>query len=122
MEKEETKLWAVCLIILTTLLASSGQLLLKMGSKAASLDLSLLTNYPLIAGCILYGIGAILLIVSLKGGELSVLYPIIATSYIWVSLLSLSFLGESMNMWKWLGIASIILGVSFIGKGGRKKK
>ena len=65
----------------------------------------------------MYGISTILFIPALKGGELSVLYPFVALAYIWVSLLSVKFLGEKMNKVKWLGIALIILGVSFIGLG-----
>jgi uncharacterized membrane protein len=59
----------------------------------------------------------LLFIPALKGGDLSVLYPFVALAYIWVSLLSVKFLGEKMNKFKWLGIALIIIGVSFIGIG-----
>ena len=75
------------------------------------------TNYHLFGGVGLYAIGTILFIPALKGGELSVLYPFVALNYIWVSLLSVKFLGEKMNRFKWLGIALIIIGVSFIGLG-----
>ena len=107
-----TKLWAILLVLFTTLLTSSAQILYKLGVPALKFDLmSILTNYYLIGGLILYGIGAILMIISFRGGEVSVLYPIIATSYIWVSLLSVKFLGETMNILKWLGVVSIIAGI-----------
>jgi drug/metabolite transporter (DMT)-like permease len=76
-----------------------------------------MTNYNLFGAVALYAIGTALFIPALKGGELSVLYPIVALTYIWVSFLSVKFLGEKMNKLKWLGIALIILGVSFIGLG-----
>ena len=67
----------------------------------------------------LYIVGGILIIVALRGGEVSVLYPIIATSYIWVSFLSIYFLGEVMNAYKWLGVISIIAGIALIGYGSK---
>src|SRR3989344_5628760 len=113
-----TKLWAALLVLFTTLLTSSAQILWKIGSESLKPDLmSVLTNYPLIMGLFLYAIGGGLLIISLRGGEVSVLYPIIATSYIWVSLMSIYFLNEQMNLWRWAGIFVIIAGISFIGYG-----
>jgi len=117
----KTKLWAIFLILFCTLLTSGAQILYKFGVKKLSFDLlSLITNYHIIFGLILYGIGAILLIIALKHGELSVLYPIVATSYIWVSLLSPKFFPtDSMNFMKWIGIFIIVIGVSFVSIGGR---
>lgn len=115
-----TKLWAALLVLFTTLLTSSAQLLWKKGSANLTFNaLSILTNYYLIGGILLYVIGGILLIISFRGGEVSVLYPIIATSYIWVSFLSIKFLGEIMNKFKWIGIASIIIGIVLIGYGSK---
>ena len=116
-----TKLWAALLVLFTTLLTSSAQLLYKFG--AAALDfhnlLGIFTNYYLIGGITLYSIGGVLMIISLRGGELSVLYPIIATSYVWVSFLSIWFLSETMNTFKWIGIAGIIAGIVLIGYGSK---
>lgn len=115
-----TKLWAALLILFTTILTSSAQILYKLGSASLSFDIvGILTNYYLIAGILLYAVGGILMIVSFRGGEVSVLYPIIATSYIWVSFLSMYFLNESMNIFKWLGITSIIAGIISIGYGSK---
>ena len=113
-----TQLWAVGLVILATFIGAFGPILLKRASamKLSSIN-SLAKNYSLFAGVGLYGISTILFIPALKGGELSVLYPLVALTYIWVSLLSVKFLGEKMNKVKWMGIALIILGVTFIGLG-----
>ena len=115
-----TKLWAALVVLFTTLLTSSAQILWKKGSPTLVFSIAgVLTNYYLIAGILLYMIGGILLIISLRGGEVSVLYPIIATSYVWVSFLSIKFLGETMNSYKWLGIIAIIAGIASIGYGSR---
>lgn len=114
-----TKLWVIGLVLFCTLLTSAGQVFFKIGSKTFALNLSLFVNYALIVGILLYLIGAVIFVVALKHGELSVLYPFIALSFIWVSFLSVYFFNEVMNLYKWLGILAIIIGVSFIGKGGR---
>ncbi len=76
-----------------------------------------MSNYHLFGGVSLYALGTVLFIPALKGGDLSILYPFVALTYIWVSLLSVKFLGEKMNFMKWMGISLIIVGVSFIGIG-----
>ena len=116
-----TKLWAALLVLFTTLLTSSAQIFYKIGSATLTFDIiSILTNHYLVGGILLYVIGGILIIVAFRGGEVSVLYPIIATSYIWVSLLSVRFLGEIINVFKWLGIISIIFGIISIGFGSKE--
>lgn len=118
----KTKLWAIGLMILTTLLTSTAQLFYKKGADKLEFNLFLIiTNYPLLIGLFLYGIGAVLMITAFKGGELSVLYPIVATSYIWVALFSYFLFHESLNFLRWLGIAAIFFGVIFIGAGSKEK-
>ena len=116
-----TKLWAIGIILFSTLLTSTAQLFYKFAADKLSFNiLSLITNYELIIGMMLYAIGGILLILSFRGGEVSVLYPLFATSYIWVSFLSIYFLGEIMNLYKWIGIAAIVAGIVLIGFGSKK--
>ena len=115
-----TKLWAALLVLFTTLLTSSAQILWKKGSATLTFNIvGLLANNYIIGGILLYIVGGMLIIVAFRGGEVSVLYPIIATSYIWVSLLSVRFLGEVMNVFKWLGIMAIISGIILIGYGSK---
>src|SRR3989344_1967119 len=117
-----TKPWAILLILLTTFLTSSAQILYKLSIPSLTFSIrGILTNYYLIGGLVLYGIGAILMIISFRGGEVSVLYPIIATSYIWVSLLSMRFLGEKMNTFKWIGVFIIVAGIISISYGSKEK-
>ena len=116
-----TKLWAMLLVLFTTLLTSSAQLLWKQGAASLSFSIpSIITNYYIIFGVLLYVVGGTLLIISFRGGDVSVLYPIIATSYVWVSLLSIKFIGETMNHFKWAGVTAIIAGIILIGYGSRE--
>jgi uncharacterized membrane protein len=114
---------AVYLMIFCTFFTSLGQVLWKLGVNKIDLSQYLtILNLPFIFGFVSYGIGWIFLMFAFKKGELSVLYPIIATSYIWVSLVSpWLFPADSMSILKWVGVTIILFGVSMIGFGGTKK-
>ncbi|MBI2129146.1 EamA family transporter [Candidatus Woesearchaeota archaeon] len=110
-----TQLWAIGLVVLGTVIAAFAPILWKKASKVSGIRSFL--NWKFIAGVMLYGLGTVAFIPALKGGELSVLYPFVSLSYVWVSLLSIKFLKEKMTLLRWIGIGLIILGVSFIGIG-----
>ena len=106
------------LMLVGTFFTSIGQLYFKYGSNTFRWDLfSLLTNYNLILGLFLYGIGAGLLIISLKYGELSVIYPFVSLTFIWVTIISAVILKENINIFKVAAIIFIVLGVALIGRG-----
>jgi undecaprenyl phosphate-alpha-L-ara4N flippase subunit ArnE len=118
----ETRWRAIGLVILCTVFTSAGQILWKFGSEQLSFDISsIILNVPLILGLLSYGVALFFLILAFRGGELSVLYPIVATSYIWVSIASPFFFEtDYMTLSKWAGIIIIITGVSLIGWGAKK--
>ncbi|MBW2968145.1 hypothetical protein KY362_06685 [Candidatus Woesearchaeota archaeon] len=111
---------AIIGILFCTVLTGLAQIFLKLGVMDFRLDMTLMQNYYLFLGLFLYGGGLLVMTFSFKHGELSVLYPFIALSYVWVQIISYLFIGESANMFKISAIALIILGVSLIGFGGRK--
>lgn len=116
-----TKSWAIALMALCTLLTATGQVFFKTGaSKLEPNLLALLTNIPLLIGLVIYLLGAVLVVFTLGHGELSVLYPVLATAYIWVSFLSMFFFNETMSGLKWMGVFAIIAGITCIGVGGRR--
>ena len=119
----DTKSLAIGLMILTTIFTSVAQVLYKFGAAKLEFNLlSLITNYYLIIGMVLYILGAFIMISAFKGGEVSALYPIIATSYIWVSLMSWYFFKDVLNLFRWMGIFIIIVGIMFISVGSKNKE
>ncbi len=119
----EQKRRSLLMILVFTLLSAAAQVLLKFGTVQLKLHPSLaglLTNFPLIGGMALYGIGAALMVLALRHGELSVLYPLISLSYVWVAILSVLLLGEIMNPYKIGGIVAIMAGVGVLGLGSHK--
>ncbi|MCU1326172.1 MAG: hypothetical protein JWN34_1542 [Bryobacterales bacterium] len=77
---------------------------------------ALLTNYPLIFGYAVSALNALLLILALRDGQLSTLYPIISLTFVWVNLLSMYLFGDHMNLWKAGGILLVVSGVAILGK------
>lgn len=116
----------VAMVFLCTIFGAGAQILIKLGANTlvhASLADSLLaaaTNVPLLAGYGLYAISTMLLILALRNGELSILYPVIALTYVWVMALSVMIFKESMNVFKAFGVALIVIGVAVLGRGGKK--
>jgi multidrug transporter EmrE-like cation transporter len=112
---------SVMLVIACTILGAAAQILMKVGMGHFQPNaLALITNVPLLTGYVLYGINTLMMVLALREGELSMLYPIIAMTYVWVTLLSYALLGEKPNLYKNLGIAVIVLGVAVLGRGGKK--
>jgi len=113
--KENTSILIIFLVMFCALLGATGQLFFKLASQNFSFNpLDLIKNYKFIIGASLYALSAILFVYSLKHGNLSLLYPLIATSYIWVSLFSTIILGEPFPLVKWFGVGIIIFGIFLI--------
>jgi multidrug transporter EmrE-like cation transporter len=74
----------------------------------------MLTNPLLFTGYALYGVNTVLLAIALRESELSLLYPIIALTFVWVALLSVLLLHENLNLYKLAGITTIVIGVGIL--------
>lgn len=118
----KTKWWAILLIVFATFLTTAAQIAYKIGANKLALDFNkLITNYFLPVGLILYCIAGVILIISLKHGDVSVLYPIFATSYIWVMLLSRIIFDDKFNTLKITGVAIILFGIILLSIGGNRR-
>jgi multidrug transporter EmrE-like cation transporter len=113
---------SVALVFGCTTFGAAAQILIKFGANmlTGSSPLAMLANVPLMAGYSLYGISTVLLVLALRDGELSILYPVISLTYVWVAFLSLIFFKESMNPYKLLGVLIIVLGVAILGRDKKK--
>ncbi len=113
---------AFLLAIFCTFFTAAGQILWKMGLAKTDATIISFLNLFFILGFVFYGLGALLMIMALRKGELSLIYPVIAIGYVWVSLLSAYFFpGDNMNLWKWFGIGIIIISISLLGWGNNHR-
>ncbi len=108
--------WKILLLTaLAAFIGSIGQLEFKQGANNLQFDIKLLlTNYHLIAGIVVYSVSTVFYVYALNKENLSILYPIIATSYIWTLLFSKVFLKEPVGLTSWAGVFFILLGVALI--------
>jgi drug/metabolite transporter (DMT)-like permease len=123
----EQKRQSLLLVFSCTLIGAVAQLLIKSGAQKLggqptlwSTVWAMALNLPLMAGLCLYGLSAVLLVLALRHAELSTIYPIIALTFVWVTILSALVLGEAMTIYKIAGTAIIVSGVAVLGLGGRR--
>jgi len=113
---------ALLLVLLCTVFGAAAQVLIKTGAtqiahpSLIASAVSMITNPWLFAGYSLYAVSMVLLIIALKDGELSITYPVIALTYVWVAMLSYFLMHESMGLYKIIGIALIVTGVAVVGR------
>jgi len=116
---------SVLIVVACTLMGAVAQVLIKLGAShlahasLAATFWSIFTVPTLFIGYCLYGLFAVLMVYALRYGELSILYPVIALTFVWVTILSAVIFHEAMNPMKIAGIAVIIAGVAVLGLGGR---
>lgn len=119
---------AIGIVFVQTLLGAAAQILMKGGTQQQQGDgivqifVGIFSSPQLFAGYALYGLSAMLMIAALKYGELSILYPVIAMTYVWVTILSVLIYAETVNALKIMGLTSIVLGVAVLGTSGHKKQ
>lgn len=111
-----SKFTAIAMVCFCALLAAMGQLLFKL---AANDSMNQLVDYffdiRILFGVSLYGVSAIIYLLALRKGNLSTLYPFIATSYIWVSVFAIYFLNEPFGLQKTFGLGFVLIGLYVIG-------
>lgn len=117
-----SKAQSISLVFACTLVAAAAQILIKSGANAlqSSSPLAMITNVPLIAGYSLYGVVTLLLVLALRDGELSILYPVISLTYVWVAILSVTYFKESLNAYKVCGVLIIVAGVAVLSRDGKR--
>jgi uncharacterized membrane protein len=114
---------SLLLVTLCTFVGAAAQVLIKSGAGAIQEQgllptlVAMALNFRLVFGYSLYGLSAAMMVLALKHGELSILYPIIALTYVWVSILSVVIFRENMSLARAAGIALIVLGVAVLGRG-----
>ena len=126
MASPEKRRRAVLIVAACTLISTAAQVLIKIGANQLGHSgfletlLGIFTIPALFAGYSLYGVFTIMMVYALREGELSILYPIIALGYVWVTIISVIFFHETMNVMKACGIAIIVVGVGILGRGASR--
>ena len=121
-----TPLLSIGLVIFASIVGSIGPILLKKATakltresftSIPALLKSTLGNIQLVFGLGFYGASFIIYLFALKGADLSVIFPLVSLSYVWVSFLSIRYLNERMTALKWSGVLLIVAGAILVGLG-----
>ena len=99
----------ILLMLISSLCVCIGQLLWKISTDGSILFL--------LVGFAFYGIGALVMIVAYKYGELSVLQPMLSLNYIISIILATVILKEAITLLQVIGVLIIIAGVLLIAGG-----
>ncbi len=113
---------SLILVSLCTILGAAAQILMKKGADPTihgmvPTIIRIFTNPNMFIGYALYGISAVLLVLALRKGQLSLLYPVIALTFVWVAILSMLIFHEHLSPMRIGGIATIVFGVGMLGYG-----
>lgn len=120
---------SLSLILVAVACGIGGQVTLKMGmtqvgridaeALAAPLDIAIkvVTSPMVVGGLVLYGLGAVAWLAVLSRLPLSFAYPFLALSYALTPVLAWLLLGENIPSLRWMGIATIFLGVILVSRG-----
>ncbi len=114
----KTALFAIITVLAAAMLGALGQYYFKIGADTLKkLNIRSFINRYLLYAVILYIVSAVTYVIILPYGELSVLYPLVASNFIWVAIIARIKLQERITLWKCAGLFCIILGIILIGLG-----
>ena len=113
-----TPIYSIGCFLLASLVGAVGQLLYKAG--AGQMDgsaESILLNSRIWAGVVCYALVMGLFLAAFKrGGSLSVLYPIYATTFIWAALLSHFIYATPLKLPHLIGMLVLMTGMWLMGR------
>jgi multidrug transporter EmrE-like cation transporter len=109
---------SIVFFLAAAFLGALGQYLYKSGADmAGGAIVSYLVNARLIGGVVCYVAVMVLFVAAFKkGGSLTVLYPIYATTFIWAALLALLVYGTPIKPINVAGMGLLVVGMYLMGK------
>jgi multidrug transporter EmrE-like cation transporter len=108
---------SMLLVFLASIVGSFGAVFLKLGALRLSKSVWSFVNSRLILGVGLYLGSSVIYALGVRGGELSVLYPIVSLGYVFTLVWSKLFFDEPITRYKVAGLGLILAGVFLVGMG-----
>ncbi len=111
------------LVVLSVTMTTLGQIFQKLGATRIKDEMSAgksvvaaAANIHIFLGIGALGLGAFLWLMVLSRIELSLAYPMMSLGYVLVTIASKYFFKEKIPMHRYIGIATIILGIVLISR------
>jgi multidrug transporter EmrE-like cation transporter len=114
----KTPVLSMLFFLLASIMGAAGQFFYREGTRRAAGGVA---GY-LLNGRILLGVGCYVAVMVLfvaafkRGGSLTVLYPIYASTFIWASLIALFLDGQPIRLVNVAGMALLVGGMYLMGK------
>ena len=109
---------SIFMFVAAALFGALGQYLYKSGADAATGTItSYIMNPRLLGGVVCYIAVMVLFVAAFrKGGALTVLYPVYATTFIWAAIIALYAYGTPIKPVNIGGMALLVVGMYLMGK------
>jgi len=109
---------SIGMFLLAAMLGALGQYLYKSGADAAGVSVaSYLINPRLWGGALCYILVMVLFVAGFKrGGAMTVLYPVYASTFVWAALIGLLAYGTPIKPVNLAGMMLLVLGIHLMGR------
>lgn len=108
---------SMLLVFCASIVGSFGAVFLKLGAMRLNKSVWSFVNSRLILGVGLYLGSSLIYALGVRGGQLSVLYPIVSLGYVFTLVWSKLFFDEPLTRYKVAGLSLILVGVFLVGMG-----
>ena len=110
---------SMALVLAASVVGSFGAVFLKFGAARVTRNPLSFLNSRLALGVALYLGSSVFYFLGIRGGQLSILYPLVSLGYIWTLVWARIFFHEALTRQKFLGLGLILLGVVLVGMGAK---
>lgn len=119
-------MFAIGLVLICVVFGALGQVSMKAGMRQVQqidefsdlLNLStvmqIFGNYYVMGGLFLYMVSAFLWLGALSTLDVSSMYPLLSLAYVVTAVFAAVFLGEMVTIYRWAGIALVVIGCILI--------
>ncbi len=107
------------LVLAASVVGSFGAAFLKLGSGKVGRNLLSFANPQLALGVFLYLGSSVFYALGIRGGQLSILYPLVSLGYVWTMVWARIFFKERFTRQKLAGLTLILAGVTLVGMGAK---
>lgn len=113
-----TPVLSIVFFVVAAFLGALGQYLYKSGADIADgTVMGYLLNWRLFGGVVCYIAVMVFFVAAFrKGGALTVLYPVYATTFIWAAIIALAVYGTPIKPVNVAGMGFLVLGMFMMGK------
>ena len=113
-----TPLSSILLVVVASLFGSFGMVFFKSGASSLTRGLrSLVFNWRVLVGVLLYLMSSVFFVMAMKHGELSILYPLVSLGTVWTLLWARLFFREPLTKTKFAAVGLILAGIVFLNLG-----